>query len=173
MLRRTPLKAKRATPRRNEGRVQHGRMKRRAVSKTAEEARHLKLVAGLGCLICGAPASVHHLMHAPGKERRRDHRFVAPLCPIHHQGDEKDGAVHGLGGEAQFYAHWGVDLVAWAVEAWRWRDEPEAAFWPYSVTRCRAVARPVLLRHRFIGRGAPKDEQPRSTRPDPTARERG
>lgn len=161
MLRRAPLKAKRDKPRRNEGRVQHKRIKPKATGKTAEEARFIELVAGLGCLICGKPASVHHIMHAPGKAKRRDHRFIAPLCRDHHQGDE---GVHGLGSEAAFRALWGVDIVGWAMAAWSYRAYPDAAFWMDSVTRLRGIAAKRLLNHK-VGRGARKDEQ---TRCDPT-----
>jgi hypothetical protein len=166
MLRRSPLKAKRDTPRRNEGRVQHGRVKGRATDKTAEEARYLGLVASLGCLICGGPANVHHLMHCPDKVKRRDHRRVAPLCRDHHQGDY---GVHGkhCGSERAFLGVWGVDLVRWATAAWEWRNEPDAAFWRDSVTRCRAIAF-TALRAIKSERGAPKDEQRRSTRSKPT-----
>jgi hypothetical protein len=165
MLRRAPLKAKRDKPRRNEGRVQHKRMKPKATGKTAEEARFLDLVASLGCLICGSPASVHHIMHCAGKLKRRDHRFVVPLCQRHHQGM---GGVHDLGGEAQFRDHWGVDLVGWAMEAWSYREHPQAAFWHDSVTRCRGIAMKRLYAHK--GRaGSAKDEQSASTGPNPSA----
>lgn len=162
LKRKTPLRAKRPTPRRDEGRVAHQRTKRKATSKTAEEARFLELVASLGCLICGKPASVHHIMHAPGKQRRRDHRFVAPLCREHHQGDS---GVHGLGSESAFLALWGVDLVGWAMTAWTYRDAPDAPFWRHSVTRWREIARPTLLAYEKGGPGARKDEQTRIDRP--------
>lgn len=161
MLRRSPLKAKRDTPRRNEGRVTHGRIKPKATGKTTEEARFLELVAGLGCLICGKPASVHHIMHAPGKLKRRDHRFVAPLCLDHHQGDE---GVHGLGSEAAFRDLWGVDLVGWAMAAWSYRTYPDAPFWTDSVTRCRGIAMQRILSNK-VGRGA---REGRTTALDPT-----
>lgn len=173
-MKRSPLKPKRTRPRRAEGRVTHARMKPRAkAAPTAEERKHLDRVAGLGCLICGSPASIHHLMTAPGKERRRDHRYVVPLCREHHQGDT---GVHGLGSEAAFEALWGVDLVWWGTTAWLYRDAPYAPFWRDGVTRMRALAEPVLLKHkggRGVTQGSPKDEQPaaarRSTRPSPTA----
>lgn len=155
MLRRTPLRAKRPTPRRNEGRVRHERIKPTRTGKTAEEARYLDLVAGLGCLICGAPANVHHIMHAPDKVKRRDHRRVAPLCREHHQGDT---GVHGLGSEEAFLAFWGVDLVRWASDAWEHRNAPDAPFWRDSVTRCREIALPRLLGQKG-GRGARKDDR--------------
>ncbi len=71
-------------------------------------------------------------MKAPGKVRRRDHRFIAPLCGDHHQGDD---GVHGLGSEAAFLARHGVDLVAWCVMAWELRDAADAAFWRDGVTQ--------------------------------------
>lgn len=154
-MRRTPLKAKRETPRRNEGRVQHARVKPKATGKTGEEARHLERVASLGCLICGAPANVHHVMHAPGKEKRRDHRFVVPLCREHHQGNT---GVHGVGSERAFQALWGVDLVLWSMEAWSLRNFPGASFWSDGVTRCREVAKAFGPVHKGGGE-RPKDEQ--------------
>lgn len=142
MLRRSPLKAKRDAPRRNEGRVQHGRMKPKATGKTTEEARFIEMVAGLGCLICGKPANVHHIMHAPGKMKRRDHRFIAPLCRDHHQGDD---GVHGLGSEGAFRDLWGVDIVGWAMAAWSNRNAPDAPFWRDSILRLRGIARTKIL----------------------------
>lgn len=167
MLRRTPLKAKRETPRRNEGRVAHQRLKPRAAGKTAEEARHLEKVASLGCLICAGPANIHHVMHAPGKEKRRDHRFVAPLCREHHQGDH---GVHGkyCGSEKAFEALWGVDLVRWCIHAWLLRDTPDALFWTDGVTRCREIAKALGPGHKG-GRGAPRTNKALDP-PCPTAR---
>lgn len=137
LMRRTPLKAKRDKPRRDEGRVPHQRIKGRATAETAEEARFGKFVKSLGCLICGRPAHRHHLMHAPGKTKRRDHTLVAPLCHEHHQGNE---GVHGLGSEAAFRDRWGVDLVGWSMAAWSLRDALDDPFWLDSVTRCRKAA---------------------------------
>lgn len=151
MLRRSPLKAKRDRPRRNEGRVSHERMKPKAkAAPTAEEKRHIEQVAALGCLACGRPANVHHVMHAPGKTRRRDHRFIVPLCHDHHQGDL---GVHGLGSERAFLSVWGVDLVSWSVMAWSLRDALEDPFWTDSVTRCNGIAKYGPFHHKG-GRGA-------------------
>lgn len=120
-MRRGPIKPRRATPRRDEGRVKQVRIKPRAkAAPTAEEQRHIERVAGIGCLVCGRGAEVHHLMTAPGKVRRRDHRFIAPLCPDHHRTGW--GAVHALGSEAAFLAEHGVDIVAWGVAAWEDRE---------------------------------------------------
>ena len=138
MLRRSPLKAKRTTPRRNEGRVQQQRIKPKATGKTEEQRRYHDWIASLGCLACGRPAEVHHVLDAcPGKSTRRDHWYVAPLCgDIHHRGPQ---GVHGLGREKQFLAFHGVDLVAWATEARERWGQPEHPFWQDSVTRCRSI----------------------------------
>lgn len=162
-MKRAALRAKRDTPRRNEGRVQHKRTKARG--RTTEEAQHVVHVAGLGCLICGQPANVHHVMRAPGKRRRRDDRFVVPLCREHHQGDS---GVHGLGSEAAFLALWGVDLAAWAVSAWTLRDAPGDPFWRDGVTRMRAIALPRLLAHEGGGGKARRTNNGLSTPPYPT-----
>lgn len=139
-VKRTPIRAKRLAPRRNEGRVAHARMKPKATGKTAEQSVFHDWIASLGCLVCGRPAHVHHVLdHCPGKSTRRDHWFVTPLCHVHHQ-DSRVG-VHGLGREEQFLAFHGVDLVAWATEARERWSEPEHPFWTDSVTRCREAAR--------------------------------
>lgn len=146
LKRKTPLRSKRAKPRRDEGRVQHKRMRGSGSRPpTAEERRHMDLVASLCCLISGRPAVLHHLMHAPGKERRRDHRFVVPLAPEFHNGG--DGSVHALGSEKAFEEMWGVDLIGWGITAWSYRDQPEAPFWTRSVERCRAIALPKLIEY--------------------------
>lgn len=139
LKRRAPLKQKRETPRRNEGRVAHGRMKeKRSRGATAEEREHMDRVASLGCLLTGRPAELHHIMHMPGKARRRDHRFVVPLSSEMHRGTQ---GVHGLGSEAKFLRRWGVDLAEWATDAWNHRNDPEGRFWTDSVMRCRMAGK--------------------------------
>jgi hypothetical protein len=130
-MKRSPLKAKREKPRRNEGRVPHQRTKPKRTAKTAEERRFHGLVANVPCLVCGRPAEVHHLMHHSGQRGRRDHRIVAPLCPDHHRGPQ---GVHGLGGEHAFRRFHVLDLENWATTAWIHRDTPDALFWRDSVT---------------------------------------
>jgi len=116
MLRRSPLKAKRDKPRRNEGRVVQERMKRKATSKTAQEAAHIQRVASLGCVVTGAPAVLHHIMSAPNKRCRRDHRWIVPLSPeLHNMGNQ---SVHMLGSEEAFKRAHGVDLVQIALQLW-------------------------------------------------------
>jgi hypothetical protein len=74
-------------------------------------------IADLPCLGCGSwPVEVHHSLTAPGKIRRRDHRFVAPLCPACHRGSQ---GVHGLGSERLFGERIGLDLGRWATEQWK------------------------------------------------------
>jgi hypothetical protein len=118
-MKRTPLRPKRPTPRRKAPERAPGRMKRPRVSKTAQEARHLERVAGLPCCVTGKrPVEVHHLMKAPDKRTRRDHRWVVPLHYLMHRGPE---GIHGLGSEAKFEQHHGLRqdyLIAFALGAW-------------------------------------------------------
>jgi len=94
----------------------HIRIKPRAKAPpTPEEWAHMDRVARIGCLVCGQPASLHHIMHMQGKMRRRDHRYVVPLCREHHQG--KTG-VHGLGSEELFNETHGIDLPEIAKGLW-------------------------------------------------------
>lgn len=45
-------------------------------------AKHMQAVRALGCLICGSPASAHHIR----EERIKNDFLTIPLCPEHHQG---------------------------------------------------------------------------------------
>jgi hypothetical protein len=117
-MKRTRLRAKRPTPRRNEGRVQHGRIKPKTVEPTPEQQRYhewLRTKARCQVATCGARhLIIHHLLaHAPGKFSRRDHWFVVLICAQHHNMGKI--SVHGLGSEAAFLRETGVDLVAAAV----------------------------------------------------------
>jgi hypothetical protein len=44
--------------------------------------RYMQRVRELGCLVCGSPASAHHIR----EERIKDDYLTIPLCPDHHQG---------------------------------------------------------------------------------------
>jgi hypothetical protein len=119
-LKRSPLPAKRATPRRNEGRVQHGRIKRKATDMNSLEEAHVEGIRKMPCVVSGkSPVVAHHLMKAPGKRCRRDHRWVVPLIPdLHNMGDK---SVHALGSEAEFEREHGLApgfLIAWAKREW-------------------------------------------------------
>jgi len=114
-MRRSPLKARRETPRRSAGRVTHERMKpKRAEKAKGLERIHLDRIAAIGCLVCGAPAQVHHVK-AKYASRRRDHKSVAPLCESHHTGHL---GLHGLGSNEKFECLYDIDLVAWAQQEW-------------------------------------------------------
>lgn len=58
---------------------------------TKAEREYLSRVAALGCIICGAPASIHHVRRY-GETRK--HSKIVPLCHSHHQGAE---GIHTLG----------------------------------------------------------------------------
>lgn len=129
MLRRTPLRAKRAEPRRKAPeRVAHKRMKPKAgAGPTAEERRHRDRVRAMPCLVCGAPSTAHHVTSDGFKRIARSHRRIVPLCAVHHQKvwDPKASApvsVEGLshGGFAEKY---GIDLLAVADRLWEERND--------------------------------------------------
>jgi hypothetical protein len=90
------------------------RVKRKATSTTTLEKRHIERLHKLPCVVTGKrPVHVHHLMIAPGKERRRDHRWAVPLfTELHVLGAD---SVHELGSEAKFEAHHGL-RCGWLVE---------------------------------------------------------
>ena len=123
-MRRTPLRAKRPTPRRNEGRVQHGRMNEGpSAALKALHRLHLSRVAKMGCLVCGQPATVHHVTASiNGGRRDRSDESVVPLCPRHHQKVFDPSAsdpisVEGLG-HGGFYRKHGINLLAVATRLW-------------------------------------------------------
>lgn len=53
---------------------------------TKAERDHMGRVASLGCIICGAPATVHHCGTYMGGGR--NHMKTIPLCWRHHLGPE-------------------------------------------------------------------------------------
>lgn len=115
-MKRAPLKAKRDRPRRDEGRIQHGRSKPKAgAPPTPEQARFHASLPKLCQCGCGRPRQcVHHLLaRAPGKGPRRDHWYVVGLANHCHNGGTK--SVHLLGSEAAFLRETGIDLIAVAV----------------------------------------------------------
>lgn len=59
----------------------------------AAEREHMGKVASLGCIICGKPATVHHITGA-GMGLRASHYDTIPLCPYHHQHGPFGHAVH-------------------------------------------------------------------------------
>ena len=55
---------------------------------------YLAKLAGLGCILCGSPACIHHLRSGMGMGQRNTHDRAIPLCHFHHQGKE---GIHTLG----------------------------------------------------------------------------
>lgn len=114
LTRKTPLCAKAGL--KGGGTIKRKRNKRLEASNA--EQRHIDRVAVGACIGCGSHKDivVHHIMHAPGKTKRRDHRYVARLCAqCHNMGNR---SVHLLGSERAFLEATGVDLVAWAMAQW-------------------------------------------------------
>jgi len=118
LMRRTPIAKKRVKPRRNEGRVQHGRVKAKGRFATDHVKRYWETLERK-CVCCGRTDDtiIHHIL-APMAEklRKRDHRFVTVLCPACH--NMSDASVHLLGSEALFLEKTGVDLVEVARRNW-------------------------------------------------------
>jgi hypothetical protein len=96
-------------------------MKRRSKYKSATVKAHHDRVAELGCVVCGSPATIHHVTGYADRPGRfsRDEWLVVGLCPQHHQKvfDPKAFApisVEGLGHQGFFQEH-GIDLFAEAM----------------------------------------------------------
>ena len=70
---------------------------------TKAESNYLSAVAASGCILCGAPAEIHH--HRRMGEKRK-HSQVIPLCPAHHRGSN---GLHGIGKKSWERMH-GVNL---------------------------------------------------------------
>jgi len=95
LMRRVPLPKKRAMPRRNGGRVQHGRING-PTGKTAQHRRYHDYVASLPCVGCGRTGvHVHHVISDGHQRLTRNHDLVLPLCPGCHQDGPQ--AVHQIG----------------------------------------------------------------------------
>lgn len=115
-MKRSPLKSKRDTPRRNEGRIAHTRIKAKATDKTAEERRFHDYVAALPCVGCLAqPVHVHHVISDGNKRLTRDHKLVLPMCPPCHQ--DGSHALHVIGTRA-WNAQAGIEQHVEAQKLW-------------------------------------------------------
>lgn len=118
-MRRTPLRSKRPTPRRNGGRITHERMKPKssAKAKSADEKRHMDRVAKMPCLVtgCNNGVQVHHVVSDGLKRITKTHKRVVPLCSMHHADGPQ--AVHRIG-HARFTEIFGIDLLAMADQLW-------------------------------------------------------
>lgn len=123
-MRRTPLPAKRATPRRKApDRVDHQRTKPKAGARpTPAERAHMTRVREMPCLVpgCGRESTVHHVTASRhGGRIARSHKRVVPLCPKHHQiGHGPRESVEALG-HGGFFEQYGIDLLAVADRLWK------------------------------------------------------
>lgn len=119
-VKRSPLKAKRDKPRRNEGRVQHNRMKPKgSAPPTSAERTHLERVANMPCLVCGQrPVQVHHVTASVhGGRISRSHKRVVPLCFKHHKIEGGPLSVEALSHRG-FWLQWGLNLLDRADTLW-------------------------------------------------------
>lgn len=81
-------------------------------------------VAGLGCLISGKPATLHHVSASiEGGRIARSHQRVVPLAPEYHliQHGPKT-SVEALGHRG-FWLTYGIDLLAEADRLWKESEE--------------------------------------------------
>ncbi len=123
-MKRSPIKPRRDKPRRKAPeRVAYNRTKPKAGAAPNAAARaHIARVAAMPCLVCGRPATVHHVTASRfGGRITRTHKRVVPLCPVHHQiqhGPEESVEALNHGG---FFDRYGIDLLAVADQLWEGR----------------------------------------------------
>lgn len=121
--RRKPLAKMRPTERiKDRGRVAQRMARKASAAPTAEERRHWSRVSEMGCLVCGRPATIHHVTSDGHKRIARSHRRVVPLCPVHHQIQHGPRESVEALGHAGFTATYGIDLLAVADRLWETRD---------------------------------------------------
>lgn len=108
--------------------LRRSHLKAKSKYKPVAVQRHHDRVASLGCLVCGAAATIHHVTGYADRPGRfsRDQWLVVPLCPVHHQKVFDPSArmpvsVEGLGHQG-FYQEHGIDLYA---EAMRLAEETQ------------------------------------------------
>lgn len=112
----------------------HRRMREKASKPpTAFEKRVRERIRTEGCLVCRAPATIHHVTgyaDRPGRFSRSE-SLIVPLCAMHHQKvfDPKASdpvSVEGLSHQG-FYTRHGIDLLAEAMRLWDKHSERETA----------------------------------------------
>jgi len=74
---------------------------------TKSERQHMRRVAELGCIICGAPAAIHHCRTGVGMSQRGSHHRTLPLCAEHHQTGGFGVAIHA--GQRTWEARYGTE----------------------------------------------------------------
>lgn len=100
----------------------------KAYKAIPRDTEHMARVAARGCLICGAPAQAHHVDILTPKNAgpKVTDYLTAPLCPIHHTGDQDDCAHNG---ERAFWIRHNIDIAAWITRilvAWYYGSNPNA-----------------------------------------------
>lgn len=86
---------------------------------TKAEKEHLERVAALGCIICHAPAEIHHLRRNPvtgehlGMGQRASNFHVIPLCPRCHRTGGEGIAYHA--GPRTWEANHGTEVALWRL----------------------------------------------------------
>jgi hypothetical protein len=104
-------------------------MARKSTYRPVAIQRHFERVAALGCVVCGAPAELHHVTgysDRMGRITRSDTRVIG-LCPTHHRVGAQGGfkqSVEALGHRG-FFEEWGIDLLAEAERLWAESEELE------------------------------------------------
>lgn len=68
----------------NQAPYQKGTKKPKRSVPTKQQRERWEKIRAIGCLICKAPAEIHHLFTGAGGARNHDK--VAPLCHNHHRG---------------------------------------------------------------------------------------
>lgn len=98
-------------------------MAKRSITKAEQAFRDF--VGRKPCLVCGGPATIHHVTgdsFVMGRLSRREDRIV-PLCPMHHQAVHDPKASDPVSVEnlnhRGFYKRHGVDLLGEAERLWR------------------------------------------------------
>ena len=69
---------------------------------------YMRAVAELGCMVCAAPAEVHHIRAGQGMAQRAGNHLIIPLCPEHHRIGGHGVAIHA--GRKAWEALYGTEL---------------------------------------------------------------
>ena len=80
---------------------------------TAAEQRHLSIVTGLGCIVCGRDAQAHHPRDGQGMAQKAPHCDAIPLCPDHHTDGGYGIALHA--GQEIFEENFGTEAELLAM----------------------------------------------------------
>lgn len=67
--------------------------------------RYMNAVASIGCIICGAPAQIHHIRT---ELNSKSDLLILPLCPYHHTDGPSGDAIHN--GKFEFRCLYGTEF---------------------------------------------------------------